>query len=119
MEYLLTCADAVEDLCYGFDPRDADIELTEGQRVDVLPAVFGFTKPGWNAFSHYYSVKSMEYVERYLEELRDAGVPYSEALAKAAERYDYQDERSLRRRLAKRRAVFRDPTDEEPAQGQT
>jgi hypothetical protein len=119
MEYLLTCADAVEDLCYGFDPRDADIELTEGQRAEVLPAVFGFTKPGWNAFAHYYSIKEMEYVEEYLQELRDAGEPYSVALAKAAERYDYQDERSLRRRLAKRRAVFRDPTDEEPEQGQT
>lgn len=121
MEYLLTCADAVDDLCYGFDPRDRDLclELTEGQRVDVLPAVLGFTKPGWNAFSHYYSIKEMEYVEEYLQELRDAGEPYSGALAKAAEHYGYQDERSLRRRLAKRRAVFRGPADEDPEQGES
>jgi hypothetical protein len=124
MEYLLKCARAVDDLCWGLDPRDTNIELSEGQRIDVLPAVLGFTRPGWNAFSHYYSIKEMEYVGRYLQELRDEGVPYSVALVKTAERYGYQDERSLRRRMAKSRAVFSDPpeedrTQEDPEQGQT
>jgi hypothetical protein len=121
MEYLSNCAVAIDDLTLGFDPRDLElnIELTEGQRIDILPSLLGFARPGWNAFSQYRSIKEMEYISRYLNELREEGVSYGAALAKAAEHYGYEDQRSLRRRLAKRRAVFADTDQDKPEEGQT
>jgi hypothetical protein len=120
MEYLLNCADAIDKLTFGFDPRDLEYtELTEGQRIDILPALLGFARPGWNAFSRYRSIEEMHYISKYLNELRDEGVSNSAALSKAAEHYGFEDERSLRRRLAKRRAVFADTAEDKPEEGQT
>jgi hypothetical protein len=108
MDYLFMCADAVERLKWGANARGRDLpELTsDAQKTDILPAVFGFVRPGWNAFGQYTAVYMLRWVERYYWELRGEGVSYTEALAKTAERYGYEDVRSLRRQLAKRDAIF-------------
>ena len=126
MEYLVSCANSVDSLCQGHTAKRSRREFTHGggllshgQKIEALPAEFGFSSPGWNAFAHYDSIFSMKWVERYFWELRDQGLSYSESLAETAERYGFQDERSLRRRLAKRRAVYLEPTEEEPEEGET
>jgi hypothetical protein len=120
LNYLLQCGKAVDNLSHGVDPRKDCPEITSieqlnllprlaaTQAVELLPALFGFVRPGWSAVADFEANYNMRWPEKYLYELRSQGIPYARALAETAAQFGYEDERSLRRRLAKRRAVFDD-----------
>jgi len=121
VNYLTQCAQAVERVSYGSDPRrdEVSLRITDAQKVDLLPRLFGFVRPGWNAFADFYSAFKMRWPEKYFAEMRSDGMSYARAMAETAARFGYEDERSLRRRLAKRRAVFQDDETDETDGGQT
>ncbi len=120
--YLSEAAKAVDELSWGIDSRRPpgqpvpadfyarDFELSERQRLEVLPAVFGFSRQGWNAFAEYQAIKSIGFdVQAALGTLREEGVSAREAMDEMMERTGFTDERSVRRLFAKHRRTYSDP----------
>jgi hypothetical protein len=127
MEYLIKCADDIDDLSFGIDPRyertwedlGKGPDLDEGQAAQAIPSVFGFLSPGWNAFKEYRSLRETYLMEKRVADLRESGLSAAKAMGEALEFYRLEDERSFRRRIARRNRVFGPADDDEPEQGQT
>jgi hypothetical protein len=93
LDYLAKCASAVINMDWGCDSPPSECAA-------MIPALFGFTKKGWNAFNERRELRGSQHVERYYYELRDEGISVQQAMNETLERYGLENERSVRRKIA-------------------
>jgi hypothetical protein len=113
-EYLFSCAYKISALEMGssYDDTKPSRDISPPGAADMLPSAFGFTRNGWNAFADYQTrIQDLE-MERFYRQLREDGASAQESMNKTLERYRYENERSVRRRIAElAKAYTRQPAN--------
>jgi hypothetical protein len=92
VKYLAKCASAVSMM---------SLDDTPPQKcVDQIPNVFGFKRKGWNAFHERRELRESGWIDRFYYGRREEGASAQEAMNETLERYGYENERNVRKRLA-------------------
>ncbi len=111
LDYLRGCAMFTALLSAGIDPRkalgDQSVRLTNADKIEIACQTFGFSRPGWNAFAEMCQLDEMYAMENLYKSHQTRGSTASQAMNEVLEMSCLENERSVRRRFAARRNVFR------------